>query len=98
MAVSHKQHESVDRLVLEPVEVASRVSVAEVARPAAQVPVEILHDILDRQQQPLPRRQLTDAITGVLHRRTGGPAGEEGDVLDARAAGAHPAVMEAEEN
>src|SRR6266542_6481818 len=47
MAVGHKQHEAVDRLVLEPVEVAGRVPVTEVARPAAQVAVEILHDLLD---------------------------------------------------
>jgi hypothetical protein len=70
MAVGHKHHEAVDRLVLEPVEMTGRVPVTEVARPAAQVAVEILHDLLDRQQQPLMRRQFTDAITGMLHRRT----------------------------
>jgi hypothetical protein len=46
------------------------VSVSEVARPTAEEPVEILDDVLDRKQQPLTRRDLTDALTGVLHRLT----------------------------
>jgi hypothetical protein len=70
MAVGHKHHEAVDGLVLEPVEMTGRVPVTEVARPATQIAVEILHDLLDRQQQPLVRRQFTDAVAGMLHRRT----------------------------
>jgi hypothetical protein len=68
MALRHEQHEPVDRLVLDPVEVASRVPVPEVARPAAQVTVQFLHDLLNRQKQPLIRRQLTDTIASMLHR------------------------------
>ena len=41
--------------------------IAEVARPAAQEAVHVLHDGLDRQQQPLTRREFTDAVAGMLH-------------------------------
>ena len=73
------------RVVLDRVEMAGRVPVAEVARPAAQVPVEVLHDLLDGDQQPLARRDLTNPVAGVLHRPACGPAGEELDVPGALA-------------
>jgi site-specific DNA recombinase len=70
------------------------VSVAEVARPAAQEHVDVLHDHVDREQQPPAVRELTDAVAGVLHRLAGGPASEEGDVavrfLDGLAPGDDP--------
>jgi hypothetical protein len=55
-------------MILDQVEVAGRVSVAEVARPAAQIPVEVLHHIVNIEQQPLARRDFSDAFAGVLHR------------------------------
>ncbi len=95
MAFGHEQREPVVRVVLDQVEVAGRVSVSEVARPAAQVPVEVLHDLLDGEQQPFSHGELTDTIAGALHRPLRGPAGEELDMLDA--VGAHPPMVEAEE-
>src|SRR6266508_6873795 len=51
----------------------------------------------DRKQQPLARRQFADAVAGMLHRLTRGPAGEESEVAGAARTAAHVAVMEAEE-
>jgi hypothetical protein len=48
VAFGHEQREPVVCVVLDQVEVTGRVPVTEVARPAAQIPVEILHDIFDR--------------------------------------------------
>ena len=50
------------------VEGASGVSVAEVARPAAQEPVDVLHDRLDWQQQPAAVREFMEPLSGVLDR------------------------------
>jgi hypothetical protein len=52
------------------VEGLGRVSIAEVARPAAQEPVEVLDDVLDGEQQPFARGDLPDALPGVLHSLT----------------------------
>src|SRR6266540_2109239 len=52
MAVGHKQHEAVDRLVLEPVEMTCRVPVTEVARPAAQIPVSGSDEPTDAEEPP----------------------------------------------
>jgi hypothetical protein len=51
----------------DPVELDGRVAVAEVTRQAAQEPVEVPNDLLDRPAQPLPRRELAHTITSVLH-------------------------------
>ena len=48
MTFGHEQRESVVRVVLDQVEVTGGVSVAEVARTAAQIPVEVLRDVFDR--------------------------------------------------
>src|SRR5207302_1898332 len=50
MAVGHVDREPVDRVVSGLLEVAGGVSVTEIARPAAQEPVEVLHDLLDWQR------------------------------------------------
>ena len=68
VAFGHEQREPVVRVVLDPVEVLGGVSVMEVARSVVQVLVEVLHDVLDGQQQPFARRDLTNAVAGVLHR------------------------------
>jgi hypothetical protein len=47
-------------------EVAGRVPVTEVARPAAQEAVHVLHDLLDCDQQPPAIGQLTDPLTSML--------------------------------
>jgi hypothetical protein len=47
--------------------VAGRVSVTEVARPAAQEAVDALHDLFDWDQQPPAVGQLTDPLAGVPH-------------------------------
>jgi hypothetical protein len=44
-----------------------RVSVAEVARTAAQEPVEVLNDLFNGKQQPFTRGDLPNALAGVLH-------------------------------
>jgi hypothetical protein len=78
-------------------EVAGRVPIAEVARPAAQEAVHVPHDLLHRNQQPPTIGQLTHPIAGVLHRLARWPASEEGEMARARGAAAHPVVVEAEE-
>ena len=65
MALGHEQCEPVVRVMLDQVEVTGRVPVTEVARPAAQERVEVLHDVFNRQQQPLPCGDLTNAVAGV---------------------------------
>src|SRR5512132_4740573 len=66
--LGHKQRQPSDRIAPDLVELAGGVPVAEVAHPAAQEPIDLLHDLLDRPPQPLPRRERTDTIAGVLHR------------------------------
>ena len=44
------------------------VSVPEVPRPAAQEPIEVLHDLFDRVAEPATVRELTDPAAGTRHR------------------------------
>jgi hypothetical protein len=50
MAVCQQQRQAAVRVRDDLIELDGRVAVAEVARPAAQKPVEVLHDLLDRQR------------------------------------------------
>ena len=97
MTLGDQQRQARVRVTGDRVELDGRVAVAEVARPAAQEPVEVTHDLLDRPAQPVPRRELAHTVAGVPHGLARGPAGEERDVAVPGVAGAHPAVVEAEE-
>jgi len=66
VAFGHEAGEPDDRVKRDLVEGAGRVPVAEVARPAAQEAVDLLHDGLDRDQQPAAVREFTEPVAGVL--------------------------------
>ncbi len=68
MAVCDQQRQAAVRVTDDLVELDGRVAVAEVARPAAQVSVEVLHDLLDRPAQMVPRGELSHTIAGTLYR------------------------------
>src|SRR4051794_5434831 len=55
MAVCDQQRQAAVRVADDLVELDGRVAVAEVARPAAQVPVEVPDDLLDRPAQAVSR-------------------------------------------
>src|SRR6516225_11685269 len=48
VTLGHEQSESPERIGRDPGEVQAAISVAEIVRPAAQEPVEVLHDHFDR--------------------------------------------------
>src|SRR3954447_24647684 len=81
------------------VEVPGRVSVPEVRGPAAEEPVDVPHDPLDRQQQPPSSGQFPDPITSVLHCLARRPTSQEHDTLTGPAPTlrAHQPVMKAQE-
>jgi hypothetical protein len=86
------------RILPDLAEVAGRVAVLEIPRPAAQEVVDVLHDPLHRQQQPGPVRELPDPVSGVLHGLVRGPARQEGDLLrPGPHPRAHQPMMKAEE-
>ena len=66
VALADEPREAVDRVVVDLVEGPVGVSVSEVARPTAQESVEVLHDVLDRYQQPAPVGDLPDPVAGTL--------------------------------
>ena len=68
MAVCQQQCQTAVRVLDDLIELEGRVAVAEVARPAAQEPVEVLHDLLDRPAQPVSRGELSHTFAGALHR------------------------------
>jgi hypothetical protein len=67
MAVGDEDRQPVHGVERDLVEGLGGVSVAEVARPAAQEPVEVLDDLFDGEQQPVARCDLPDALAGGLH-------------------------------
>ena len=74
MALAHKHREPFQGVLTDRVEYAGGIAVPEITAPAAQEPVEILYDPFVGQQQPLPLRQLTDPVAGMLGRLAGQPA------------------------
>src|ERR1700757_3574905 len=56
------------------------VPVSEVARPAAQELVEVVHDHLDGNLQPRAVGDLPNPLAGSSHRLPRGPAGDEGAI------------------
>src|SRR4051812_40366621 len=68
MAVCDQQRQATIRMRDDLVELDGRVAIAEVARPATQEPVEVLHDLLDRPAQTTPRGELSHTLAGALHR------------------------------
>jgi hypothetical protein len=68
VAFREEQCESHRRVASDLVEGVGGVPVAEIARPAAQGQVDLLHDLLDRSSQPGPHRHEPDAVSGILHR------------------------------
>jgi len=67
LALGHEPRKAVLRVMVDLVELSGGVSIAEVARPAAQEAVDVLHDLIDIHQQPAPIRELTDPVAGALH-------------------------------
>jgi hypothetical protein len=67
VALGHEQGQPPERIGGDPGEVRAAVPIAEVVRPAAREPVELLHDHFDRVAEPLGVRDLTDPIAGPLH-------------------------------
>lgn len=67
MAVGHPQRQTRVRVTDDLVELNGRVAVAEVTRPAAQKPVEVSDDLLDRPAQTISRRELAHTVAGALH-------------------------------
>jgi len=59
--------ETPSRIIADRVEVTSRVPVSEVARPAAQEGIDLLHGVIDRAQQPAAIRDLADSVASALH-------------------------------
>src|SRR5665213_3464788 len=86
-----------ERVERDLVEELGGVPVSEIARPAAQEPVEVPHDDLDRDPEPRACRDLTDALAGVSHGLTRGPADEKGEMPRPWGVAAHVAMMEAKE-
>ena len=97
VAFGHEEREPSDRVGGDPVEVGRRVSMTEVAGPAAQEHVDVPHDVFDWQHQPGPVRDLTQSIASVLHCPARRPASKVRDVAPSWMTSAYPAVMEAEE-
>ena len=67
VTLGHEPRDAVLRVVVDLVELSGGVSVTEVARPAAQEPIEVSHDDLDWDLEPRARRDLADALAGVSH-------------------------------
>jgi len=67
-ALGHEQGQPFHRMVVHLREHPGRVPVTEVPDPAAQEQVHLPHDAFNRHQQPGPDRELTEPVTGVLHR------------------------------
>src|SRR5262245_7406600 len=65
------------------------VAVPEVRGPATEDTAHLLHDHLDRKQQPRPAGQFPDPVPGVLHGPVRGPASEERDRPSIIAAAGH---------
>ena len=80
VALADEPRKAVHRVMIDLVELPGGVSVSEVARPAAQEAVDVLHDVFNRYEQPAPVRDLTDAVAGALDGLPRGAAGEEAQV------------------
>src|ERR1700758_4020559 len=77
VSLTDEQRQPITCVLLEFVEADRGVAVAEIVRPTTQESVEILHDQLDRQQQPGPACQFTNPVPGPLQGPIRGPAGQE---------------------
>jgi hypothetical protein len=66
VALGDEPRNAVQRVVVDLVELAAGVPIAEVARPAAQEAVDVLHDIVNSYQQPAPVGDLPDPVAGLL--------------------------------
>ena len=78
MSLPDEQRQTFGRVITDRVEAGGGVAVAKIGHPAAQEHVHVLHDRLDRQQQPGPGRELTKPVPRMPHRLVSGPAGQEG--------------------
>src|SRR5947209_115962 len=68
VALGDEPREAVQRVEVDVVELSGGVSVSEVARPAAQEAVDVLHDVVNGYEQPASVRDLTGPVAGMLHR------------------------------
>jgi hypothetical protein len=66
VAFGQVHREAIGRVVADRVEVTGRVSISEVARPAAQEGVDLPHGVIDWAQQPAAIRDFTDPVAGSL--------------------------------
>src|SRR3954447_1524384 len=66
VALADEPREAVGGVVADLVEGVVGVSVAKVARPAAQEAVDVLHDVFDGYQQPASVGDLPDPVAGAL--------------------------------
>src|SRR5215218_3605268 len=64
VALGDEPRQAVERVEVDVVELAGGVSVAEIARPAAQEAVDVLHDVVNWDEQPAPVRDLTGPVAG----------------------------------
>ena len=78
-AVGDEDRQPIDRVACDRVEGFDGVSVAEVARPAGAEPIEVSDDVLDGEQQPFARGDLTKFLAGGPHGLARGPAVQEGE-------------------
>src|SRR5215216_3200258 len=98
MPLGDKQRDPQHSVGPDLVELPGRVAVTKEPDPAAQKGVDLLHDLLDRRGQPGPHRQEADAVSGVLRRLAGRPAGKiDQPAGPADRAGAHQPMVEPEE-
>ena len=73
-----------------------RVPIPEVSGPAAQKCIDVPHDRFNIEQQPVPVRELTNPVPGMLHGLVRGPAGQElNRPTPIPGAGAHQPVVRA---
>jgi hypothetical protein len=77
VSLADEQCEQVVDVALELAEAGRGVAVAEIARPAPQKPVQVIHHHLDRQPQPGAHRQGGDVLPAELHCPIAGPGGQK---------------------
>src|SRR5215210_4771322 len=98
MSFGDKQSDPHHGVAPDLVEHPGRVPVTEEPSPAAEESVDLRHDLFDRCDKPGPHCEEADAVSGVLHRALGGPAGKEHDAVGASTwCRTHEPMVKAEE-
>src|SRR3954469_14752601 len=98
VAFAQEQSYAHPHVVSDLAEMLGRVPIPEVSGPAAQECIDVPHDRFSIDEQPVPGRELTNPVPGMLHGLFRGPAGQElNRPTSIPGAGAHQPVVEAEE-